>query len=138
DSGYAVCSLSGSVSSEPQPEPWEKGGSEVRFGVHVRNDNRECTTPLGRLKTVWGSSLEARPPRLRSELDLSCSSAGLLGPWGEGSGPDNADAPPRCVREGTSRANSRNRREQGLLVALAPTPGLVPTGHHPGFRSGSG
>src|SRR5215468_1692796 len=26
------------------------GGSEVRFGVHVRNDNRERTPPLVRLK----------------------------------------------------------------------------------------
>ncbi len=28
------------------------GGAEVRFGVHVRNDNRERTPPLVRLKAV--------------------------------------------------------------------------------------
>jgi hypothetical protein len=30
------------------------GGPEVRFGVHVRNDNREGTPPLVRLKAVCG------------------------------------------------------------------------------------
>jgi hypothetical protein len=30
------------------------GGPEVRFGVHVRNDNRERTPPLVRLKAVCG------------------------------------------------------------------------------------
>jgi hypothetical protein len=29
-------------------------GPEVRFGVHVRNDNRERTPPLVRLKAVCG------------------------------------------------------------------------------------
>ena len=29
-------------------------GTEVRFGVHVRNDNREGTPPLVRLKAVCG------------------------------------------------------------------------------------
>ena len=30
------------------------GGPEVRFGVHVRDDNREGTPPLVRLKAVCG------------------------------------------------------------------------------------
>ena len=30
------------------------GGAEVRFGVHVRNDNREGTPPLVRLKALCG------------------------------------------------------------------------------------
>jgi hypothetical protein len=30
------------------------GGPEVRFGVHVRNDNTERTPPLVRLKAVCG------------------------------------------------------------------------------------
>jgi hypothetical protein len=30
------------------------GGPEVRFGVHVRNDNREATPPLVRLRAVCG------------------------------------------------------------------------------------
>jgi hypothetical protein len=30
------------------------GGSEVRFAVHVRNDNREGTPPLVRLKAYCG------------------------------------------------------------------------------------
>jgi hypothetical protein len=30
------------------------GAREVRFGVHVRNDNRERTPPLVRLKAVCG------------------------------------------------------------------------------------
>ena len=30
------------------------GGPEVRFGVHVRNDDRERTPPLVRLKAVCG------------------------------------------------------------------------------------
>jgi hypothetical protein len=29
-------------------------GSEVRFGVHVRNDNREGPPPLVRLRAVCG------------------------------------------------------------------------------------
>jgi hypothetical protein len=29
-------------------------GPEVRFGVHIRNDNRERTPPLVRLKAVCG------------------------------------------------------------------------------------
>jgi hypothetical protein len=32
----------------------QSGGQEVRFGVHVRNDNRERTPPLLRLKAVCG------------------------------------------------------------------------------------
>jgi len=30
------------------------GGSELRFGVHVRNDNRDHTPPLVRLKALCG------------------------------------------------------------------------------------
>jgi hypothetical protein len=30
------------------------GGQEVRFGVHVRNDNRDRTPPLVRLKALCG------------------------------------------------------------------------------------
>jgi hypothetical protein len=29
-------------------------GAEVRFGVHVRNDNREGTAPLLRLRALCG------------------------------------------------------------------------------------
>jgi hypothetical protein len=34
---------------------------EVRFGVHVRNDNRERTPPLVRLKAVCGPGDEGEP-----------------------------------------------------------------------------
>jgi len=36
-------------------------GSEVRFGVHVRNDNLERTPPLVRLKAVCGPSDQGEP-----------------------------------------------------------------------------
>jgi hypothetical protein len=34
---------------------------EVRFGVHVRNDNRERTPPLVRLKAVCGPGDQGEP-----------------------------------------------------------------------------
>ena len=34
---------------------------EVRFGVHVRNDNRDRTPPLVRLKALCGSGDEGEP-----------------------------------------------------------------------------
>jgi uncharacterized protein DUF6573 len=37
------------------------GGPEVQFGVHVRNDNRERTPPLGRLKALCGPGDQAEP-----------------------------------------------------------------------------
>ena len=37
-----------------KPESKKKSPPEVRFGVHVRNDNREGTPPLVRLKAVRG------------------------------------------------------------------------------------
>jgi hypothetical protein len=37
------------------------GGPEVRFGVHVRNDNRERTPPLVRLKAVCGPGDQGEP-----------------------------------------------------------------------------
>ena len=37
------------------------GGPEVRFGVHVRNDNRERTPPLVRLKAVSGPGDQGEP-----------------------------------------------------------------------------
>jgi hypothetical protein len=37
------------------------GGSEVRFGVHVRDDNRERTPPLMRLKAVCGPGDAGEP-----------------------------------------------------------------------------
>jgi hypothetical protein len=37
------------------------GASEVRFGVHVRNDNRERTPPLVRLKAVCGPGDRGEP-----------------------------------------------------------------------------
>jgi hypothetical protein len=36
-------------------------GSEVRFGVHVRNDNRERAPPLVRLKALCGPGDEGEP-----------------------------------------------------------------------------
>ena len=36
-------------------------GSEVRFGVHVRNDNRERTPPLVRLKALCGPGDQGEP-----------------------------------------------------------------------------
>jgi hypothetical protein len=36
-------------------------GAEVRFGVHVRNDNREGTPPLVRLKAVCGPGDQGEP-----------------------------------------------------------------------------
>jgi hypothetical protein len=36
-------------------------GAEVRFGVHVRNDNREGTPPLIRLKALCGSGDNGEP-----------------------------------------------------------------------------
>jgi hypothetical protein len=39
-----------------------KGGtSEVRFGVHVRNDNRDRTPPLVRLKALCGPGDDGEP-----------------------------------------------------------------------------
>jgi hypothetical protein len=37
------------------------GGEEVRFGVHVRNDNREGTSPLVRLKALCGPGDQGEP-----------------------------------------------------------------------------
>jgi hypothetical protein len=37
------------------------GGSEVRFALHVRNDNRESTPPLVRLKAVCGPGDQGEP-----------------------------------------------------------------------------
>jgi hypothetical protein len=37
------------------------GGSEVRFGVHVRNDNRERTPALVRLKAHCGPGDDGEP-----------------------------------------------------------------------------
>jgi hypothetical protein len=37
------------------------GGSVVRFGVHVRNDNQDRTPPLVRLKAVCGPGDEGEP-----------------------------------------------------------------------------
>jgi hypothetical protein len=37
------------------------GGPEVRFGVHVRDDNRERTPPLVRLKAVCGPGDAGEP-----------------------------------------------------------------------------
>ena len=36
-------------------------GAEVRFGVHVRNDNRSGTPPLVRLKALCGPGDQAEP-----------------------------------------------------------------------------
>jgi hypothetical protein len=36
-------------------------GAEVRFGVHVRNDNREGGPPLVRLKAVCGPGDQGEP-----------------------------------------------------------------------------
>jgi len=41
---------------------WQSGAaSEVRFGVHVRNDNRERTSPLVRLKALCGPGDQGEP-----------------------------------------------------------------------------
>ncbi len=37
------------------------GGSEVQFGVHVRNDNRERMPPLVKLKAVCGPNDDGSP-----------------------------------------------------------------------------
>jgi hypothetical protein len=37
------------------------GASEVRFGVHVRNDNRDRTPPLVRLKALCGPGDQHEP-----------------------------------------------------------------------------
>ena len=39
----------------------EGGAREVRFGVHVRNDNRERTPPAVRLKAVCGPADDGGP-----------------------------------------------------------------------------
>jgi hypothetical protein len=36
-------------------------GAEIRFGVHVRNDNRNRTPPLVRLKAVCGPGDHGKP-----------------------------------------------------------------------------
>jgi hypothetical protein len=36
-------------------------GPEVRFGVHVRNDNRDRTPPLVRLKALCGPGNDGAP-----------------------------------------------------------------------------
>ncbi|HKI36112.1 MAG TPA: DUF6573 family protein [Gemmataceae bacterium] len=38
-----------------------QGGAEVRFGVHVRNDNRDRTPPLVRLKALCGPGDQSEP-----------------------------------------------------------------------------
>jgi hypothetical protein len=38
-----------------------EGGSEVRFGVHVRDDNWEGTPPLVRLKALCGPGDDGEP-----------------------------------------------------------------------------
>jgi hypothetical protein len=38
-----------------------QGAAEVRFGVHVRNDNRERTPPLVNLKAVCGPGDQCEP-----------------------------------------------------------------------------
>jgi hypothetical protein len=38
-----------------------QAGAEVRFGVHVRNDNRERTPPLVRLKALCGPGDHGEP-----------------------------------------------------------------------------
>jgi hypothetical protein len=38
-----------------------RGGSLAHFAVHVRNDNREGTPPLVRLKAVCGPGDDGRP-----------------------------------------------------------------------------
>ncbi len=38
-----------------------EGGPEVRFGVHVRNDNREGIPPLVRLKALCGPDDDGSP-----------------------------------------------------------------------------
>jgi hypothetical protein len=38
-----------------------RGACELRFGVHVRNDNRERTPPLVRLKAVCGPGDHGEP-----------------------------------------------------------------------------
>jgi hypothetical protein len=37
------------------------GGAEVRFGVHVRNDKRDLTPPLVRLKALCGPGEQDEP-----------------------------------------------------------------------------
>jgi hypothetical protein len=37
------------------------GGAEIRFAVHVRNDNRDRTPPLVHLKALCGPGDEAEP-----------------------------------------------------------------------------
>jgi hypothetical protein len=37
------------------------GAREVRFGVHVRNDNRDRTPPLVRLKAICGPGNDGEP-----------------------------------------------------------------------------
>jgi hypothetical protein len=37
------------------------GGPEVRFAVHVRNDNREGTPPLAQLKALCGPGDDGGP-----------------------------------------------------------------------------
>ncbi len=37
------------------------GGAELRFGVHVRNDNRERTPPLVCLKALCGPGDQGEP-----------------------------------------------------------------------------
>jgi hypothetical protein len=39
----------------------KSNGREVRFGVHVRNDNRERTPPLVRLKALCGPGDQGEP-----------------------------------------------------------------------------
>jgi hypothetical protein len=39
----------------------DDGGPEVRFGVHVRDDNSERTPPLVRLRAVCGAGGQGEP-----------------------------------------------------------------------------
>jgi len=40
---------------------WSKDASEVRFAVHVRNDNHARTPPLVRLKALCGPGDRGEP-----------------------------------------------------------------------------
>jgi hypothetical protein len=49
------------ISPLPSAQGRSDGGSEVCFGVHVHNDNRERTPPLVRLKAVCGPGDQGEP-----------------------------------------------------------------------------
>ncbi len=81
-------------------------GAEVRFGVHVRNDNRERTPPLVRLKALCGPGDQGEPVHYRD-----AAGRGLI---------PEAPAEGRNRQERPFSGILANARQPAALLALEP------------------